>query len=299
MQSLFDSHNTKTLEDKAILLIQCEDQKGILAKVCHFLANHNANIVSLQEYADVKTNQFYCRVEWEMNGFSLSSVAEFNQSFHEEVGSNFSMDFRIYFTSQRPRVCVFVSKYSHCLEDLLYRHASGELAVDIPLIISNHKALAPIAKLRNIPFHYFKMNNSNKQSIEKEQRKLIEETDCDVVVLARYMQILSAEFVQAYKNRIINIHHSFLPAFTGAKPYHAAHKRGVKVIGATAHFVTEQLDEGPIICQDVTKITHKDSVQDMVIKGRDTEKQMLSKAVKLFCAHKVITGVDQRTIVFD
>ena len=281
-----------------ILLIQCPDQKGILASVCQFLANHQGNIISLQEHADTSNHQFFSRIEWEMNDFLIQEKEEFNRRFQNEVGEHYAMNSQFYFSDEQTTTCLFVSKYSHCLEDILYRHSSGELNINIPLIISNHQDLEPLAKQYSIPYYHIPVTKKNKADQERKQRQLIEKHNCDLIVLARYMQILTPDFVSIYKNKIINIHHSFLPAFTGARPYHAAYDRGVKMIGATAHFVTSELDEGPIICQNITKITHRDSAQEMIVKGKDTEKMMLSRAVRLYSQHKLLAN-GNRTIVFE
>lgn len=286
------------MENTGILLIQCPDQRGILSSICQFLAEKKGNIVSLQEFVDTSSEQFYARVEWEMDGFEYKDDKKFLDEFTKRVGDPYQMNVRFHCSDQRMRTCLFVSKYSHCLEDILYRYSSGELHIEIPLIISNHRDLEPLAKLYNIDYHYLPITKENKLQQEEKQQHLIHDHECEFIVLARYMQILTPDFVSAFKNRIINIHHSFLPAFTGAKPYHAAYERGVKMIGATAHFVTSELDEGPIICQDVTQISHRDSIRDMIVKGRDTEKLMLSKAVSLFAQHKLLAN-GQRTIVFD
>ena len=281
-----------------ILLIQCRDEMGILANTCQFLAEHNGNIVSLQEFADRTTKQFFARIEWELEGFSIPDQQVLEAKFQEKIGKKYDMNARFYFSDTPTKTCVFVSKYSHCLEDLLYRFHNDELNISIECIISNHETLKEVARQHSVPFHFLPVTKENKAKQEQQQRELIEGFGCELILLARYMQILSPSFVQAYANRIINIHHSFLPAFTGARPYHAAYTRGVKIIGATAHFVTSELDEGPIICQDITKVTHRDTVQEMIAKGRDTEKQMFSKAARLFSEHKLLAN-GNRTIVFD
>lgn len=281
----------------ATLLIQCDDREGILASICSFIAKHHGNILSLQEHVEPLQQRFFARVEWDIHDFLLKEKSEFLQKFHEKVADPFQMDISYHLSREKIKVAAFVSKYSHCLEDLLYRYSSGELNIEIPVIISNHKNLREIAERNKIEFIYLPITKSNKKEQEKKQLELLEKYEIQLVVLARYMQILSEEFTNFYKNRIINIHHSFLPAFVGARPYHAAYKRGVKIIGATAHFVTSDLDEGPIICQNVTEITHRDQVEDMIIKGRDIEKIMFSKAIKLYSDHKVLAW-NRRTVVF-
>ncbi len=284
--------------DTAILLIECDDQKGLLSAICQFISNHEGNILSLNEYADTFSNRFFARVEWETSGFEILSKEDFTSTFNQQVGDRFNMQTQFFFSHEPTKTAIFVSKYSHCLEDLLYRHTSGELNISIPLIISNHNDLQPIADRYSIPYHVFPITKMNKREQELEQVKLLKQHNVELIVLARYMQILSEDFVNQYAERIINIHHSFLPAFAGAKPYHAAYKRGVKIIGATAHIVTSELDEGPIICQDVIKTTHRDSIDSMVLKGRDVERSMLSKAVNLFSKHQIITSKN-KTIVFE
>ncbi len=285
-------------KENGILLGQCADQKGILAAICDFINKNNGNIVSLNEFADTHTNTFFTRVEWELKGFNLATKEDFKEAFTQSVGQKFNMQIQAFSSINPTKTALFVSKYTHCIEDLLYRYQNGELAIEIPLIISNHDDLRYLAERYNIPYYVFPMSSKNKQEQEAKQLKLLKEHGVELIVLARYMQILSPHFVAQYKNQIINIHHSFLPAFAGAKPYHAAYKRGVKIIGATAHIVTSDLDEGPIICQDVIKTTHRDAIQDMIQKGRDVERAMLSKAVKLFTNHQVIV-TSNKTIVFE
>jgi len=281
----------------AILLIQCQDQKGIVAAVSDFLFYNQGNISGIDQYIDKDSESFFMRVEWELEGFRIPKH-EINEGFIKTIGSKFDIEHKLYFTDPAPRMALFVSKLSHCLFDILGRHQAGELKVKIPFIISNHKDLEPIAEGFNIPFHYFEMNADNKEEQEAKQLELLKERKIDFVVLARYMQILSPNFINAYPNNIINIHHSFLPAFVGAKPYHAAHARGVKIIGATSHYVTAELDAGPIIEQDVARVRHHNSVDDLVQMGQDVEKVVLSKAIKYHIQRKVMV-MGNKTIIFN
>ncbi len=246
-------------KDTAILLIHCPDKQGILATVTEFLNQNQGNIIHLDQHVDHQEKIFYMRVEWELENFSIpeNKIGEY---FETLIARNLNMNWKIYFTDEIPRMALFVSKMPHCLFDILARYAAGEWDewdVEIPLIISNHEALRPVAQQFDIPFHYFPINNENKEEQEKNEIELLRKHQIDFAVLARYMQILSADFVKEFPNRIINIHHSFLPAFAGAKPYHAAHERGVKIIGATSHYVTSDLDAGPIIEQNVTRLSSK------------------------------------------
>ncbi|MEM8894124.1 MAG: formyltetrahydrofolate deformylase [Bacteroidota bacterium] len=283
--------------ETATLLIHCPDHGGLIAIVTQFLSKHNGNIIDLDEHVDTEEGIFFMRIAWQMNGFSLSRN-EVKELFAKEIAQPNDMTWSIHFSDRLPRMAIFVSKMSHCLHDLLARYQSGEWNVEIPLIISNHELLAPVAERFEIPFHYFPVSKDNKPATEADQLALLEENSIDFVVLARYMQILSPNFIASYPNRVINIHHSFLPAFPGAKPYHNAHRRGVKLIGATSHYVTADLDAGPIISQDVTHISHKDAVQDLVRKGRDLEKIVLSRAVYHHLQRKTLV-YNNKTIVFD
>lgn len=282
-------------QDSAILLIHSPDQPGLVHDVTGFIFSHGGNIVDLQQHIDPQENAFFMRVEWTMEKFSLS---------REEIAPRFGiiarrheMRWKLHFSHERPRLALFVSKESHCLYDLLSRHEAGELPVDIPLIVSNHEVLRPAAERFGIPFHYFAVDKTNKAEVEKAQIALLKENNIDSVVLARYMQIISPTFVEAYPDNIINIHHSFLPAFIGAKPYHQAYERGVKIIGATSHYVTADLDQGPIIHQDVTRVTHEDSVKDLVRIGKDLEKNVLAKALWYHVNSKVLV-YRNKTVVF-
>ncbi|MBI9064561.1 MAG: formyltetrahydrofolate deformylase [Marinilabiliaceae bacterium] len=277
------------MRNTAIIRIHCPDQRGIVAKVTDFIHRHNGNVLALDQHTDQGEKRFFMRVEWDLDGFSLS-VDEIKETFKAEIATPMSMIWSLKLSDQISRMALFVSRASHCLFDLLARHQAGELKVEIPLIVSNHKDLEKVANQFGIPFHHLPVTKETKEQVEAEQNRLLEAYAIDFIVLARYMQILSSDFIERYPNRIINIHHSFLPAFAGAKPYHAAHSRGVKIIGATGHYVTSELDAGPIIDQDTIRISHHDSVESLVQKGKDIEKLVLSRAVR---AH-----VDRKTLVY-
>jgi formyltetrahydrofolate deformylase len=281
---------------KATLIIQCPDQKGIVAVVSDFLYKHHGNILEIDQHVDQELGLFFMRACWELDSFGLDKSA-IQEVFEQEIGLRFNMDFQLYFNDRKPRMAIFVSKLSHCLFDILSRYYAGQFEVEIPLIISNHRDLKRVVEAFRIPFHYIPMDKANKSAIEDKQIALLEENHVDFIVLARYMQILSGDFIKKYPNRIINIHHSFLPAFVGAKPYHAAYQRGVKIIGATAHYVTEELDAGPIIEQDVSRVRHHNTVADLVQMGQDIEKVVLSKAIKYHLEHKV-HAIGNKTVIF-
>ncbi|HOF99308.1 MAG TPA: formyltetrahydrofolate deformylase [Paludibacteraceae bacterium] len=283
-------------DNTAILLIHCPDRPGILAAVTEFINRHQGNILYLDQYVNKEEKVFFMRVEWDLKDFQIPKE-KIEEYFNTLIAIRFEMIFRLYFADEVPRMAIFVSKLSHCLYDLLARYAAGEWKVEIPLIISNHKDLEPVAKRFGIDFYTFSINEKNKAEQEALELQLLKEKKVTFCVLARYMQILSPEFIQHYPNKIINIHHSFLPAFAGSKPYHAAYERGVKIIGATGHYVTEDLDAGPIISQDVTHISHKDNVEELIRKGRDLEKIVLSAAVEKHINRKILT-YKNRTIVF-
>jgi formyltetrahydrofolate deformylase len=283
--------------ETATLLIHCPDQGSLIATVTQFLSKHNGNIIDLDEHVDPEEQVFFMRVAWQLGGFSLSKD-ELRETFATEIAEPFNMTWSLHFSDRLPRMAIFVSKMSHCLHDLLARYQSGEWKVEISFILSNHRQLEILASRFDIPFHHIPITAETKQDQEAEQLRLLESAGVDFVVLARYMQILSEKFISHYPNRIINIHHSFLPAFPGARPYHSAHKRGVKLIGATSHYVTADLDAGPIIAQDVSHISHKDSVDELVRKGRDLEKIVLSRAVYHHLQHKTLV-FNNRTVVFD
>jgi formyltetrahydrofolate deformylase len=284
------------VKNSAILLVSCPDQKGLVASIADFLYSHNANILHADQHQDAELGLFLMRVEWDLSGFDLD-LADFGAHF-APIAEKFRMQWRLALSSQRPKMAIFVSKYDHCLVDLLYRHKSGELACDIPLIISNHEDCRPLAEFYGIPYHCIEVTKDNKAEAEEAQWALLDEHDVDFIVLARYMQVLSAEFTARYPQRIINIHHSFLPAFLGAKPYHRAFERGVKLIGATSHYVTEILDDGPIIEQDVIRISHRDALEDLIQKGRDLEKVVLSRAVRWHVESRILLYAN-KTVIFD
>lgn len=280
----------------ATLLISCPDRPGLVAAVADFIQKHSGNIIYLDQHVDRQENIFFMRIEWELEDFSLSDT-ELTEVFQADIAAPLTMSWQVYYSDKKPRVAIFVSKDSHCLYDLLSRHEGGELDVEIPLIISNHDTLRSAAERFDIPFHVFKISKDNKAEQEAAERALLQENSIDTVVLARYMQILSARMVDWYPHGIINIHHSFLPAFAGARPYHQAYARGVKIIGATSHYVTSDLDEGPIIAQDVIRVSHKESVSDFVRDGKDLEKIVLARAVRTHIQRKVLV-YKNRTIVF-
>lgn len=281
----------------AILLAECPDQAGIIANVTAFLSANNGNIVDLEQHVDPADKHFFMRVEWQLEHFNIP-IEEIKAAFEKQVGSVLNMNWRINFSDSKPRMAIFVSQHGHCLFDILSRYQSGEWHVEIPLIISNHETFKSLADNAGIPFHYLPINADNKQQQEKAQLELLAKHQVNTVVLARYMQILSANFIDKYPNQVINIHHSFLPAFPGAKPYHSAHERGVKIIGATSHYVTSELDAGPIIEQDIVRIRHNDSVEDLKRKGQDNEKIVLSRAIRHHLQHDVLV-YKNRCIVFD
>ena len=279
----------------AILLISCPDRQGIVCTVTEFLMRHNGNIIDLEQHTDSEENAFFMRIQWELNGFALPRD-QIGEKFGL-IAARFNMRYELHYSDYTPRMAIFVSKFPHCLLDLLARCHAGEWNVEIPLIISNHADLEPVAKMHNIPFFHFPMTKENKAGQEAAQQKLLREHNIDFIILARYMQILSDGFCKQWPHRIINIHHSFLPAFIGAKPYHSAHQRGVKIVGATSHYVTGDLDEGPIIEQEVMRVSHRDSVEDLVRKGRDLETLVLARAVWSHLQNKVL-AYKNRTIVF-
>lgn len=284
------------MKNSATLLINCPDRKGLVAAIAEFLYRHNANILHADQHQDAEQNLFLMRVEWDLAGFGLTPQ-EFEREF-ASIAETFSMQWRLNLSSRKPRIAIFVSKYDHCLTDLLYRHHSGELDCDIPLIISNHPDTKRLADFYGIPFHVVEVTKDNKAEAEARQFALLDEHEIDLIVLARYMQVLSPVFVARYPQRIINIHHSFLPAFVGARPYHRAFERGVKLIGATSHYVTEVLDEGPIIEQDIVRVSHRDQLEDLIQKGRDLEKIVLSRAVRWHVENRILL-YSNKTVIFD
>lgn len=282
--------------NKAILIIQCPDQKGIVAHISDFLYKYQGNILEVDQHVDEEIGMFFMRAAWELESFGLHKD-EIRPTFEKEVAVKFGMKFDLYFNFPKPRMALFVSKLSHCLFDILSRVYSGQFDVDIPLVISNHLDLQGVVKAFNIPFYHLPVDKSNKTEVEQQQIALLKEFNVDFIVLARYMQILSSDFINQYPNQVINIHHSFLPAFVGAKPYHAAYERGVKIIGATAHYVTEELDAGPIIEQEVARVRHHNTPSDLVQIGQDVEKVVLSKAIKYHLDRKVL-AYGNKTIIF-
>jgi formyltetrahydrofolate deformylase len=290
-------HREMEIKNTAILLIYCPDKQGILAAVTEFLNENKGNIIYLDQHVDHEEEIFYMRVEWELEKFTIprDKIAEY---FETLIARKFAMKFSLHFSDNRPRMAIFVSTMSHCLFDILSRYTAGEWESEIPVIISNHETLRPVAQRFGIDFHVFNINQENKAEQEQKELELLEKYKIDFVVLARYMQVLSEDFVKHYTNRIINIHHSFLPAFAGARPYHAAHQRGVKIIGATSHYITQDLDAGPIIAQDVVRISHIDTVESLIRKGRDLEKIVLSEAVYKHLQRKILV-YNNRTVVFN
>ena len=288
---------TRSIDNTAILLIYCPDRPGILASVTEFINTNKGNILYLDQWVNNEENIFFMRIEWDLTEF-LIPREKINEYFGTLFGARFRMYYELYFKDTKPRMAIFVSKMSHCLYDMLARYAAGEWNVEIPLIVSNHSDLQVIAERFGIAYRCFPVTKENKTEQEAAELALLKENNIDFVVLARYMQVLSDNFIQRYPHAIINIHHSFLPAFMGAKPYHAAHARGVKIIGATSHYVTADLDAGPIIEQDVVHITHKVTVERLVQKGQDLEKIVLSRGVTKHIEHKIL-AYNNRTVVFD
>ena len=280
----------------AKLLLHCPDKPGILAEVTDFITVNKGNIIYLDQYVDHVENIFFMRIEWELRDF-LVPQEKIEDYFRTLYAQKYEMDLRLYFSDVKPRMAIFVSKMSHCLFDMLARYTAGEWNVEIPLIISNHPDLQHVAERFGIPFHLFPITKETKEEQEHKELELLAKHNITFIVLARYMQVISEQMINAYPNKIINIHHSFLPAFVGAKPYHAAFERGVKIIGATSHYVTTELDAGPIIEQDVVRITHKDSVEDLVNKGKDLEKIVLSRAVQKHIERKVL-AYKNKTVIF-
>ena len=281
----------------AKLLLHCPDKPGILAEVTDFITVNKGNIIYLDQYVDHVENIFFMRIEWELKD-SLVPKEKIEDYFETLYGQKYDMIFRLYFSDVKPRMAIFVSKMSHCLFDMLARYTAGEWNVEIPLIISNHPDLQHVAERFGIPFHLFPITKETKEEQERKEMELLAQNNITFIVLARYMQVISEQMISAYPNKIINIHHSFLPAFVGARPYHAAFERGVKIIGATSHYVTTELDAGPIIEQDVVRITHKDSIEDLVNKGKDLEKIVLSRAVQKHIERKVL-AYKNKTVIFN
>ena len=286
----------KKRQNSAILLMHCPDQPGIIAVITEFINTNGGNILYLDQYVDKENGVFYMRVEWDLENFIIPAE-KINDYFNTLYAGRYNVTYRLSFTNRPQRMALFVSKMSHCLYDILARYVAGEWDVEIPVIISNHPDLKSVADQFNIPYEVIPVTRQNKAEMEAIEFEILDRYEIDFIVLARYMQVLSEDFINRYPNKIINIHHSFLPAFVGAKPYHAAYDRGVKLIGATSHYVTTELDAGPIIEQDIVRITHKDTVNDLVKKGRDLEKIVLSRAVEKHIQRKILT-YNNKTVVF-
>ena len=284
------------MKNTATLLITCPDTKGIVAAIADFLYQHNANILHADQHQDAENSLFLMRVEWDLKDFSLDEVS-FAKAF-ESIAKNYKMTWELKLSKDKQRMAIMVSQYDHCLADLLHRYKNNELQCDIPLIISNHLDTQKLAEFYGIPFFHIPVEKDKKTEAEIQQFALFDKYKVDFIVLARYMQILSEDFVKRYPKRVINIHHSFLPAFIGARPYHRAFERGVKLIGATSHYVTEVLDEGPIIEQDIDRISHRDQVEDLIQKGRDLERIVLSKAVRWHIESRILV-YSNKTVIFD
>ena len=286
------------MKPTAIILLHCPDQPGIISEITRFITDNQGNIVYLDQYVYHQDSMLFMRIEWELDNFLIprDKIKEYIDTLYAQ---KYEMTCSLYFNDVKPRMAIFVSKMSHCLYDLLARYNAGEFNVEIPCIISNHEDLRYVGEQFNIPFHVWsiKKDHSNKAEVEQAEMELLAKEKVTFIVLARYMQIISDEMIKAYPNHIINIHHSFLPAFIGAKPYHQAWERGVKIIGATSHYVTAELDAGPIIEQDVVRISHKDTPESLVLKGRDLEKIVLSRAVKKHIERKILT-YHNKTIIF-
>ncbi len=283
-------------KNTATILMHCPDQRGIVARVTEFLYENNGNIVYLEQHVDHQEGVFFMRIEWDLDSFAIpeEKVADY---FDTLIAQRYGMTWSIYFSGEVPRMVIFVSKMSHCLFDMLARYRAGEWNVDIPFIISNHPDMEPVAKQFGIGYHLFQMDANNKLEQEAKEIQLLKENEINFIVLARYMQVLSGDFINQFSNRIINIHHSFLPAFPGAKPYHSAYERGVKIIGATSHYVTSDLDAGPILEQDVVRISHTDTIKNLIRKGQDLEKIVLSRAVYSHLQRKTLV-YKNRTVIF-
>jgi len=288
---------TNSMKNSAVLLIHCPDKPGIVVAITDFIHKNDGNILYLDQHVDTERGIFFMRIEWDLSNFVIQreKIAEY---FDTLVGSRYQMTSQLHFSDTKLRMALFVSKLPHCFYDLLARYECGELNVEIPVIISNHDDLKHVAERLGIDFHLIEITGENKQLQEEKQKELLVKYDIDFIVLARYMQVLSDDFVKAYPQRIINIHHSFLPAFPGGRPYHSAFERGVKIIGATSHYVTAELDAGPIIEQDVVHVSHKDTVEDMVRIGRDLEKIVLARAVRHHVHHDLLV-YENRTVVFE
>ena len=286
-----------TTPKSAVLLIHCPDQKGIVISITEFIFKNGGNILYLDQHVDTERQAFFMRIEWDLRDFVIVDE-KIGEYFETLVAKRFSMNWRLHFSDEVLRMALFVSKLPHCFYDILARYEAGEWQVEIPLIISNHADMQPAAERLGADFVHLPISRENREEQERRQLELLLEYRIDFIVLARYMRVLGDEFISNYQNRIINIHHSFLPAFPGARPYHSAHERGVKIIGATSHYATSELDAGPIIEQDVVRVSHEDSVEDMIRKGRDLEKVVLARAVWQHLHHNVLV-YENRTVVFE
>lgn len=284
------------MPESATLLVSCPDQQGLVSGISSFISRHGGNILQSDQHTDVEAGIFLARFEFRLDGFQIPAnqiAAQFRT-----LAEQFGMKFELHLSSHVPKVALFASRLPHCLEDLLQRQQAGEFKAEIAVVICNHPDLSPIASRYGVPFLHFPITSENKKQQEAEEKRELESRGVELIVLARYMQVLTEDFIAGYPNRIINIHHSFLPAFVGAKPYHQAFLRGVKLIGATGHYVTMNLDEGPIIEQEVARVSHRDSIDDMIRKGRDLERTVLGRAVRLHLCHRVLT-YGNKTVVFD
>ena len=281
---------------KITILIHCEDQKAIIASVTNYISSIDGNIIYLDQHVDADENVFFMRLECEF-GAKNWNIEAIKTDFQANLAAPFNMSWEMYTQDEKPKMALFVSKYDHCLYDILGRYSAGELPLEIPLIISNHEDLKSVAERFSIQFHYIPFTKDIKDEGGQKQLELLQQYQVDFIVLARYMQIIPPNLIAQYKNKIINIHHSFLPAFPGAKPYHSAFKRGVKIIGATSHYVTEGLDEGPIIEQDIARVSHSHSIENFIMKGRDLERMVLARAIKLHAERKTMV-YDNKTVVF-
>ncbi len=289
-----ENNSSEKARSNAILLLSCRDQTGLISRISHFVFERGGNILDLDEHVDGE--YFFMRLAWEMKNFSVPE-SEVTEAF-APLAKEFNAAFKINFTGRNLRVAIFVSKLDHCLQEILWRQRLGEFNIEIPLIISNHEDLRDLAGQYGIPYFFFHLTKENKIDQERKELALLGEHSVDTIVLARYMQVLTPQIVCEFPNRIINIHHSFLPAFAGSDPYSQAYERGVKIIGATSHYVTEALDEGPIIEQDIIRISHKDTVSDLVRKGRDLERMILARALYHHAQHRILVH-GKRTIVFE
>ena len=286
------------MKPTAILLLHCPDEQGIISEITKFITDNHGNIVYLDQYVDCEDSMFFMRLEWDLENFMIprEKIEDIINTLYKV---RYNMNFNLYFNDEKPRMAIFVSKMSHCLYDLVARYKAGEWNVEIPCIVSNHEDLSYVANQFGIPYYVWsiKKDHSNKAEVEAAEMELLKKERVTFIVLARYMQIISDDMIKSYPYHIINIHHSFLPAFVGAKPYHQAWERGVKIIGATSHYVTAELDAGPIIDQDVTRISHKDTPESLVLKGKDLEKIVLSRAVTKHIERKILV-YHNKTIIF-